>query len=102
MQQRCAVPTARSEKHARAFVSHQVSAGGEAHAATTSSRGVSDFSSLIAKEVSGLKDKKQQRFRFHDTGIRTLLFLEMPFAVPGVGPCEVCTCCCAPYGLLVE
>jgi hypothetical protein len=69
-----------------------VSADREAtpQAAAASGEGVSDFSSLIAKEVSGLRDKKQQRFRFHNTGIRTLLFLEMPFVVPGAGPCEVC------------
>jgi hypothetical protein len=48
-----------------------------------------DFSSLIAKEVSNLKDKSQHRFRLHHTGVKTLLFLEMPFARNGAGPCEV-------------
>lgn len=48
-----------------------------------------DFASLLAAEVGDLKDKSKQRFRFHDTGIRTLLFLEMPFATADVGPCQV-------------
>jgi hypothetical protein len=48
-----------------------------------------DFGSLIEKEVADLKDKKQHAFRFHDTGIRTLVFLEMPFATKDAGPCQV-------------
>lgn len=48
-----------------------------------------DYNTLLEKEVLDLKDKKQLRFRFHDTGIKTLLFLEMPFATKGAGPCEV-------------
>jgi hypothetical protein len=48
-----------------------------------------DFGSLIADEVAALKDKKQHAFRFHDTGLKTIVFLEMPFATKDAGPCQV-------------
>ena len=52
-------------------------------------QGAQDFGTLIQDEVSDLKDKKQHAFRFYDTGIKTLLFLEMPFATKEAGPCQV-------------
>ena len=72
----------------------QASAGphpdaGTADKAEDASAAPADFGSLLTDEVSALKDKKQQKFRVHDTGIRTVLFLEMPHVTKGAGPCEV-------------
>ena len=58
-------------------------ADGEEAAAT-------DFSSLISDEVTDLRDKKKQRFRLHDTGLKNCMFIEMDVDAGKPGPCEVC------------
>ena len=63
-----------------------------AAAAQNAAAPAADYSSLIAQEVTTLKDKKQRHFCPHDTGIRTLLFLEQLRPWPGAGPREVRAC----------
>lgn len=48
-----------------------------------------DFNKEIAKEVTGLKDRKKQRFKMYDTGLRNCMFIEMRVDKGQPGPCEV-------------
>jgi len=48
-----------------------------------------DISSLIANEIADLKNPRKQVFTVHDTGIPSLVYLEMAQSNAGPGPSEV-------------
>ena len=52
--------------------------GSSGAAAGGSSKSGQSIDALLAAEVADLKDKKKQRFKWHDTGIKGTVFVEFP------------------------
>jgi hypothetical protein len=53
-----------------------------------------DISSLIANEIADLKNPRKQVFTIHETGIASLVYLEMARNAPGTTrPCPVTLQC---------
>ena len=72
-----------------AATSEDPSASAAATAAAGSGGGSKDISALLAEEVAGLKDRKQQRFKTHNVDVKGCTFIIFPDTPGKASNCQI-------------